>query len=172
MELTDKKWALIEPFVRPSRRPDGRGRPWRDTRAVLEGVLWILRSGARWKDLPDRFPPYQTCHRRFQQWRETGAWDHILEFLAKELQRRGKLDLTEGAIDGSFAPAKKGGSRSGRPDDAERRRNVRERLARWIASGSPFPSLIPIDIPRNPGCRRRDEPTADDGAAGRRRRTR
>ncbi|MGE5444032.1 MAG: transposase, partial [Ignavibacteriales bacterium] len=53
--------------ARLTRRQDGRGRPWRDNREVLNGILWILRSGARWKDLPERFPPYQTCHRRFQQ---------------------------------------------------------------------------------------------------------
>jgi transposase len=48
------------------RRPDGRGRPWRDARAVLNGVLWVLRTGAPWHDLPDRYPPYHTCDRRFQ----------------------------------------------------------------------------------------------------------
>jgi len=53
-------------LFRPRRRSDGRGRPWRDTRAVVNGVLWILRTGAPWHDLPNRYPPYQTCHRRFQ----------------------------------------------------------------------------------------------------------
>jgi transposase len=68
MDLTDAQWAVLEPLFRPRRRSDGRGRPWRDTRAVLNGVLWILRTGAPWHDLPSRYPPYQTCHRRFQHW--------------------------------------------------------------------------------------------------------
>ncbi|MGE5445529.1 MAG: transposase, partial [Ignavibacteriales bacterium] len=60
-ELTDEQWAIIKPLIPHSPRcQDGRGRPWRDNREVLNGILWILRSGARWKDLPERFPPYQT----------------------------------------------------------------------------------------------------------------
>ena len=64
MDLTDAQWAFLEPLFRPTRREDGRGRPWQDTRAVLNGVFWILRTGAPWHDLPARYPPYQTCHRR------------------------------------------------------------------------------------------------------------
>jgi transposase len=58
--LTDEQWAIIGPLIpEVPRREDGRGRPWRDTREVMNGVLWILRSSARWQDLPDRFPPYR-----------------------------------------------------------------------------------------------------------------
>src|SRR5215217_8138361 len=70
MDLTDKQWSMVEPLIpKPHRRPDGRGRPWRDPREVLNAVLWILRTGAPWRVLPHRYPPYQTCHRRFQRWR-------------------------------------------------------------------------------------------------------
>ena len=56
-ELTDEQWELIEPFIPQQRvRRDGRGRPWRSNREVLDGIIWILRSGARWKDLPKEFP--------------------------------------------------------------------------------------------------------------------
>jgi transposase len=66
-ELTDEQWAVIEPhLLELPGREDGRGRPWRENREVINGILWILRSGARWKDLPARFPPYQTCHRRWK----------------------------------------------------------------------------------------------------------
>ena len=71
-ELQDEQWALIEPLLR-RRRSDGRGRPPWDDRAVRNGILWILRSGARWKDLSARFSSYPTCHRRFQQWVEDGT---------------------------------------------------------------------------------------------------
>jgi transposase len=59
MDLTDVQWAVLEPTFRPRRRPDGRGRPWTDPRAVMNGVLWVLRTGAPWHDLPSRYPPYQ-----------------------------------------------------------------------------------------------------------------
>ena len=71
MDLTDVQWAVLEPTFRPRRRPDGRGRPWTDPRAVMNGVLWVLRTGAPWHDLPSRYPPYQTCHRRFQLWQRS-----------------------------------------------------------------------------------------------------
>jgi transposase len=109
-ELTDEQWQQLEPLL-PAlpRRADGRGRPWRSNREILNGVLWILRSGARWKDLPERFPPYQTCHRRFQTWVRSGTLARILETLADDLQQRGKIDLSECFIDGTFVLAKKGG---------------------------------------------------------------
>jgi len=109
-ELTDEQWAIIEPLIPPPpRREDGRGRPWKDTREVLNGILWILRSGARWQDLPERFPPYQTCHRRFQQWSRDGTLRKVLEALARDLEERGEIDLSECFIDSTFVVAKKGG---------------------------------------------------------------
>jgi len=59
VDLTDAQWAVLEPLLpTPRRRPDGRGRPWRDPRDVLNGILWILKPGAPWQDLPRRYPPY------------------------------------------------------------------------------------------------------------------
>jgi transposase len=109
MELTNEQWEKIKDLIPdPAKRADGRGRPARDKRQVLEGVLWILRTGAPWKDLPGRFPPYQTCHRRFQQWQEQGVMRHVVEALARDLMERGGVDLCECFIDGSFYMAKKG----------------------------------------------------------------
>ena len=103
MDLTDAQWALLEPLLREKRRPDGRGRPWRDSRPVLNGVLWVLRTGAPWQDLPERYPPYQTCHRRFQRWVRHGTLTRILEVLAEDLRDRGGLDVSEVFIDASFS---------------------------------------------------------------------
>jgi transposase len=108
MDLTDAQWAVLDPLFRPKRRDDGRGRPWQDTRAVLNGVLWILRTGAPWHDLPPRYPPYPTCHRRFQRWERSGMLTRLLQKLAEDLRDRGKLDLSESFIDASFSSAKKG----------------------------------------------------------------
>ncbi|MDQ3710663.1 MAG: IS5 family transposase [Acidobacteriota bacterium] len=107
-ELSNEQWSLIEPLFDKPPVVATRGRPRRSEREVLNGVLWILRSGARWCDLPDRFPPYQTCHRRFREWIKDGRLRKVLETLAEDLHSRGKLDLSECFIDGTFVSAKKG----------------------------------------------------------------
>jgi transposase len=107
-ELTDEQWQLIEPVLRPARRSDNRGRPWHDTRAVLNGVLWVLGTGAQWRELPEKYPPFQTCHRRFQQWVRTGKLERALTLLARHLHERGQLNLDEAFVDATFASAKKG----------------------------------------------------------------
>ena len=115
-ELTTAQWELLEPFFPYRDLLQGRpGRPRHHARPVLEGILWILRTGAQWKELPSQFPPYQTCHRRFQEWQKIGLMEQILEALAEDLEGRGNLDLTETYIDGSFASAKKGALVSGKP---------------------------------------------------------
>jgi transposase len=104
-DLTDAQWALLEPLFPPlPRRADGKGRPWRPTREVLNGVLYVLRNGCRWCDLPERYPPYQTCHRRFQQWVRAGVLPRVLEALAEH----SCWQLAECFVDATFAPAKKG----------------------------------------------------------------
>ena len=109
MDLRDEQWAVIEPLLpKHPRRPDGKGRPWQSDRAILDGILWILRTGAPWHDMPARYPPYQTCHRRFQSWVKAGTFVRILRALAADLKERGQLDLSECFIDGSFVIAKKG----------------------------------------------------------------
>jgi transposase len=118
-ELTDEQWALIAPLFEKTETLQTRGRPARSAREVLNGVLWILRSGARWQDLPERFPPYQTCHRRFQEWVRDGRLKTVLETLAEDLFERGKLDLSETFIDATFVAAKKGASKWERPSGAK-----------------------------------------------------
>lgn len=129
-DLTDAQWAFIEPLL-PAlpKRKDGRGRPWRDSREVLNGILWILRTGAQWSEMPDRYPPCQTCHRRFQQWRSAGVMDRLLEALARDLEGRGRIKLDECFVDGSFSPAKKGAPESGKPSGARASRSWRLRTA-------------------------------------------
>ena len=110
MDLTDEQWRVVEALIGElPRRADGRGRPWRSSREVLNGILWILRTGTQWADLPERYPPYQTRHRRFQRWVRDGTFERVLEALAQDLKERGCLDLSECFIDGTFIVAKKGG---------------------------------------------------------------
>lgn len=113
MKLTESQWAELSILIpEPKVRADGRGRPWVPNRNVLEGILWVLKTGARWRDLPrDKYPPYQTCHRRFQQWVKAGVFFQIIRALTLHLKQVGKIDLTETYIDASFVEAKKGGTR-------------------------------------------------------------
>lgn len=108
MQLTDQQWTLVRPHIPVPARRDGRGRPRKDNREILNGILWILRTGAQWSDLPNRFPPYQTCHRRFQEWVRKKVFANILTVLARDMEERGKIKLEECFIDGTFAGAKKG----------------------------------------------------------------
>ena len=119
VELPQAPWAAVRELrPEPSPRADGRGRPWRGRRAVLAGILWVLRSGARGKDLPERFPPYQTCPRRFQRWVKSGVMRQVLWALAQDPPERGGIELREGFIDGTFAPAKRGARESAKPSGA------------------------------------------------------
>jgi len=111
MDLTDAQWESIRDSIpEPERQGTTArgGRPWRDPRDVLNAILWILRTGAPWNDLPHRYPAYQTCHDRFQKWEREGTLDGLLAALAEDLRQRGKLDLTEAFIDGTHAGARKG----------------------------------------------------------------
>ena len=119
MDLTDEQWKAVSTILPEDPiREDKRGRPWSDRRTVLNGVLWILRTGAPWKDLPSRYGPYQTAHRRFQNWVRSGVIEKILLALAAHLKEAGGLDLKECFVDGTFVPAKKGGSASEKPSVA------------------------------------------------------
>src|SRR5882724_3778915 len=83
MDMTDGQWNIVSSILPEDPvRDDGRGRPWSDRRKVLSGVLWILRTGAPWQDLPPRYGPYQTAHRRFQNWVRSGVMETLLTTLA------------------------------------------------------------------------------------------
>jgi transposase len=77
-ELTDHEWTAIKPF-RPNKP---RGVPRENDRRGLNGIFWVLRSGAPWRDLPDNFGPYTTCYNRFVRWRRAGVWGGIMNALA------------------------------------------------------------------------------------------
>ena len=132
MDLTDEQWLAVEPyFPANERRGPGRegGRPYRPIRDVLHGVLWVLRTGAPWADLPGRYPPYQTCHRRFQGWIEKGVLPKVLAALRRDLEERGGVEDIEGFIDGTYIPAKKGAIASANAVPARRQRSWRLQTA-------------------------------------------
>ena len=122
LEISDRRWKKLAPLLPEPPRSDKGGQVPAPNRACLEGLLWLLRSGARYKDIPTHFPSGSTCWRRLQWWHEQGAllaaWQSILGLL----DAQGRLKLEEFFADGSFASAKKGAQRSARPSGARARR--------------------------------------------------
>src|SRR3981189_1874747 len=120
--LTEAQWKKIAPLPpKPPKQHKG-GRHWIQNRRVLEGILWILRSGARWQDLPEKFPHPSTCWRRLRDWEERGVWLNIWRAFLSELNERQQLKWSESFLDGSFAPAKKGAAETEKPSGAKGRR--------------------------------------------------
>jgi transposase len=116
MNLSNRDWKRIENFFpEPPRRRDRRGRPWSSNRACLDGIIWLLRSGARWRDMPAQYPSGVTCWRRLRRWQEQGIWQKGWQQLLGQLDRRGRIDWDEAFLDATFLQAKKGAMRSGRP---------------------------------------------------------
>jgi transposase len=107
--LTDEQWAKIEPHL-PKWKPGKRGgRPPAHNRECFEGILWILRTGARWKDLPKEYPSPSTCWRRLAEWERKDVWLDLWRAFLAQLDEAAQLDWSEAFMDGTFAPAKKGG---------------------------------------------------------------
>jgi transposase len=113
--LTDDHWKRLAPrFPNHPPSPKG-GRPRADDRECLEGLLWLLRTGARWQDIPVDLPSGSTCWRRLQEWAGEQVLQDIQALLIEELDALGKLDLEELLADATFIRAKKGGMRSVKP---------------------------------------------------------
>ncbi|MFM0118187.1 transposase [Paraburkholderia sp. RL18-101-BIB-B] len=81
-DINDEEWQRVAPLL-PELRPRSelRGRPLANTRSVLNGVLWVMYSGATWSAMPRKYPSYQTCHRRFKAWYESGVLNRVMEQL-------------------------------------------------------------------------------------------
>ena len=89
-ELTDAQWELIQPLLPPQRPRTGR--PALDHRLIVNAILWLTRTGAPWRDLPERYGSWKTVYSRFRRWSEQGIWDQVFAALLEEAQRRGDLD--------------------------------------------------------------------------------
>ena len=81
-ELSDQQWKRIEPLLLG--KPGDPGQTGRNNRPFVEGVLWVLRSGARWQDLPERYGKWKSVHKRFTHWAKAGAWERVFEALTKD----------------------------------------------------------------------------------------
>lgn len=112
--LTNAQWQRLKPLL-PAQKPNV-GRPNNDHRTTINGILWIARTGAPWRDLPERYGAWQTVSGRFYRWRHSGIWDQILHRLQQQADADSKLNWEVHHVDGSVirahhrvAGAKRGG---------------------------------------------------------------
>src|SRR5215216_6634234 len=105
-ELTDEQWALVEPHL--PRSTARTGRPARDRRTLLNGIFWILSTGAPWRDLPERFGPWQTVYDHFSKWRKGGVFARVIEALQVRLDKDGHIDWDLWSVDGAHVRAAAG----------------------------------------------------------------
>ena len=123
-DLTDAQWKRLAPLLPPQKPKTGR--PAKDHRLIINGILWILRTGAPWRDLPERFGPWKTVVSRFYRWRITGVWDRVLAALQQQADAAGDLDWSKHFVDATVirahqhAAGAKGGTRKRRDSAAVR----------------------------------------------------
>src|SRR5260370_31303726 len=97
-ELTDAQWARVAPLL-PPQKP-ARGRPARDHRQMLNALLWLHATGAQWRDLPERYGPWQSVATRFYRWVASGVWDRILAALQQQGDAAGPPRPSAPLLDG------------------------------------------------------------------------
>ena len=116
-DLSDQQYELIKELL-PSERSGRVGRPWRDHRTMINGIRWILRTGAPWRDLPVRYAPWQSVYDRLVRWRKDGTWSAIVDQLQAQLQDEGMLDHELWMVDATCIRASRaaaGGGKKGGP---------------------------------------------------------
>ncbi len=120
-DLTDEQWEKLRPLL-PPQKP-WTGRPAKDHRTVLNGILWILRTGSPWRSLPERYGSWKTASSRFYRWHKAGIWDRLLSTLQQKADAEGRLDWTLHFVDSTVvrahqhAAGAKGGTRNPNPSD-------------------------------------------------------
>lgn len=125
--LTDEQWNRIRPLL-PPQRPK-MGRPAKDHRTMVEAILWIDRTGAPWRDLPEEFGPWQSIATRFYRWVEAGVWDHVLTELQRQADAQGDLNWNLHHIDGTSVRAHQhaAGAQKGEALTTQQRRQIKIR---------------------------------------------
>jgi len=102
-DLTNEQWERLQPFLPPQKPRTGR--PALDHRTILNGILWVLRTGAPWRDLPERYGKWTTVYSRFQRWRKAGVWDRILKDVQTLVDQDGNVDWEIHFVDSTIVRA-------------------------------------------------------------------
>ena len=142
-DTSDAQWRLIEPLL-PKQKRGGR---WNDHRLMFDGILWVLRTGAPWRDLPERYGPWGSVYHRFNRWKKDGTLDRILKALRIRLDKEGYIDWDLWCVDGSSVRASRaaaGASKKAKASPPTTRwvaaEAAGEASSTWSLTVTPFPS--------------------------------
>lgn len=116
-ELTNTQWERLQPLL-PPQKPQT-GRPALDHRRILNGILWMLRTGAPWRDLPERYGAWSTVASRFYRWRKAGIWQRLFEAMQQQADAEGKINWAIHYVDGTIVRAHQHAAGSPRGAEAE-----------------------------------------------------
>src|SRR5947199_9703940 len=122
-ELTDQEWERLKPHL-PPEKPE-RGRPNVEHRRIINGILWRERTGAPWRDLPERYGPWSTVYSRFWRWRVAGIWDRIFAAIQQGADAAGKVDWSVHFVDGTVIRAQQ---------DAAGAKGGTQKRSRWVGA--------------------------------------
>lgn len=128
-ELTDEQWELVKPLIPASTAKTGR--PAKEPRLMLNGIFWILATGAPWRDLPERFGSCKTVHRYFTDWRKQGVFAAIVEALQIKLDDKGLIDWDLWCVDGAVTRAARAAAGADKKVSSDTRANPP--TTRWAA---------------------------------------
>ena len=129
-ELTDEQWILVEGELPLSSARTGR--PPRDRRVILNGIFWILHTGAPWRDLPERFGPWQSVYHHFSKWRRDGVFARIVDALQIKLDKQGYIDFELWCVDGTNVRAAR--AAGGADKKVSRDIPTNPRIMHWAAA--------------------------------------
>ncbi|MFB9991929.1 IS5 family transposase [Deinococcus oregonensis] len=116
-EISNEQWERLEPLLPPL---VGLGRPYLEHRPIISGILWVLRTGAPWRDVPERFGKWTTISSRFRRWTAKGIWQQVWAELQRQADQKGQLDWSMHFVDGTVVRAHQcaAGARGGQQDEA------------------------------------------------------
>ena len=136
-ELSDEAWERVQDLLPRAR---GAGRPWNDHRRTLNGIFWTLRTGAPWRDLPERYGPWKSVYDRFNRWSKDGTFSGIVKRLQAELDAAGKIDRDLWCLDGSSVRATRAAAGAGKGGAPRNLRTMPSAglVAGWAASSTLF----------------------------------
>ncbi|MCX4624387.1 IS5 family transposase [Streptomyces albogriseolus] len=123
-DLTNREWSLLEPYLPPL---GGRGGRWNDHRTVVNGILFRVRTGVPWRDLPERYGSWKTVYERHRRWSADGTWDRILQSVQADADLAGRIDWSMVGVDSTSCRAHQhaAGVRKARPRVPKKRTTPR-----------------------------------------------